>query len=131
MTVVMLAGGIDLSVGSNFALANLTALALINVAKWPVEAAVAATLGVGALVGLVNGLLIGFLQAAGVPDDARHADADSRDRRVAAADLFGADRFERRGVDVLGLYRRRLGCSASPVSFVVLVVDRDHRAVSS
>ena len=40
MTVVMLAGGIDLSVGSNFALANLTALALINVAKWPVEAAI-------------------------------------------------------------------------------------------
>ncbi len=62
MTVVMLAGGIDLSVGSNFALANLTALALINVAKWPVEAAVAATAGVGALVGLINGLLIGFLR---------------------------------------------------------------------
>ncbi len=40
MTVVMLAGGIDLSVGSTFALANLTALALINVAKWPVEVAI-------------------------------------------------------------------------------------------
>jgi ribose transport system permease protein len=62
MTVVMLAGGIDLSVGSNFALANLTALALINVAKWPVEAAIAATVGVAALVGLINGFLIGFLR---------------------------------------------------------------------
>src|SRR5277367_2298847 len=62
MTIVMLAGGIDLSVGSNFALANLTALALINVAKWPVEAAVAATIGVGAAVGLMNGFLIGFLR---------------------------------------------------------------------
>ncbi len=61
-TTVMLGGGIDLSVGSSFALANFTALALINVAKWPVEAAVAATVGVGALVGLINGLLIGFLR---------------------------------------------------------------------
>jgi ribose transport system permease protein len=62
LTIVMLAGGIDLSVGSNFALANVTALALINVAKWPVEAAIAATIGVGALVGLINGLLVGFLR---------------------------------------------------------------------
>ena len=37
-------------------------MALINVAKWPVEAAIAATVGVGALVGLINGLLIGFLR---------------------------------------------------------------------
>jgi ribose transport system permease protein len=62
MTVVMLAGGIDLSVGSAFALANLTALALINVAKWPVEVAILATVCLGALVGLINGLLIGFLR---------------------------------------------------------------------
>jgi ribose transport system permease protein len=62
MTIVMLGGGIDLSVGSSFALANLTALALINVAKWPVEAAVAATVGLGALIGFINGFLIGFLR---------------------------------------------------------------------
>ena len=58
----MLAGGIDLSVGSTFALANFTALALINVAKWPTEAAIVATMVLGALVGLVNGLLIGYLR---------------------------------------------------------------------
>src|ERR1700722_18899500 len=52
MTIVMLAGGIDLSVGSTFALANFTALALIIVA----------TMVLGALVGFVNGLLIGYLR---------------------------------------------------------------------
>src|SRR5580704_3045170 len=62
MTIVMLAGGIDLSVGSTFALANFTALALINVAKWPTEVAIVATVALGALVGLVNGLLIGYLR---------------------------------------------------------------------
>jgi ribose transport system permease protein len=62
MMIVMLGGGIDLSVGSTFALANVTALALVNVGHWPVAAAVAATIAVGGLVGLVNGLLIGFLR---------------------------------------------------------------------
>src|SRR5208283_2043621 len=62
MAIVMLAGGIDLSVGSGFALANLTVLGLINVARWPFEIAIAATLCVGALIGLVNGLLIGYLR---------------------------------------------------------------------
>ena len=62
MTVVMLAGGIDLSVGSTFALADFTVLALINVAKWPIELAIVATISVGALVGLINGLLIGYLR---------------------------------------------------------------------
>jgi ribose transport system permease protein len=64
MTIVMLAGGIDLSVGSTFALANFSALALINVAKWPVAVAVAfvAAMALGALVGFVNGLLIGCLR---------------------------------------------------------------------
>jgi ribose transport system permease protein len=62
MMIVMLGGGIDLSVGSIFALANVSALALINVAQWPVALAVAATIAVGAFVGLVNGLLIGYLR---------------------------------------------------------------------
>jgi ribose transport system permease protein len=62
MMIVMLGGGIDLSVGSTFALANVTVLALINVGRWPVAAAVVATIAVGGLVGLANGLLIGFLR---------------------------------------------------------------------
>jgi ribose transport system permease protein len=38
LTIVMVAGGIDLSVGSTFALGNIVALGLLNVAEWPVAA---------------------------------------------------------------------------------------------
>ena len=62
MSIVMMAGGIDLSVGSTFAFANFTSLALINVARWPTEAAIVATIGAAALLGLINGLLIGYLR---------------------------------------------------------------------
>jgi ribose transport system permease protein len=62
LTIVMVAGGIDLSVGSTFALGNIVALALLDVAGWPVPAVVAITLATGAAVGLVNGLLVGFLR---------------------------------------------------------------------
>ena len=62
LMIVMVAGGIDLSVGSTFALGNIVALALLNVAGWPMPAVVAATLAAGAAVGLVNGVLVGFLR---------------------------------------------------------------------
>ena len=62
LTIVMVAGGIDLSVGSVFALGNIVALALINVAELPVPVVVLATMACGAAVGLVNGLLVGYLR---------------------------------------------------------------------
>jgi ribose transport system permease protein len=62
LTIVMVAGGIDLSVGSIFALGNIVALALLGVADWPVPAVIAGTLACGAAVGLVNGLLVGYLR---------------------------------------------------------------------
>jgi ribose transport system permease protein len=62
LMIVMVAGGIDLSVGSIFALGNVVALTLLGVAEWPVGAVVAATLACGALVGLVNGILVGYLR---------------------------------------------------------------------
>ncbi len=62
LMIVMVAGGIDLSVGSTFALGNIVALALISVAEWSVPAVVVATLACGAAVGLVNGLLVGYLR---------------------------------------------------------------------
>jgi ribose transport system permease protein len=62
MTFVMMAGGIDLSVGSNFALCNLAALALINYLELPLVVGMPAVMLVGGLVGLINGILIGYLR---------------------------------------------------------------------
>ena len=62
MMIVMVAGGIDLSVGSNVALGNIVALYLMNVLAWPIAAMVPVVLIVCGLVGLVNGLLVGYLK---------------------------------------------------------------------
>lgn len=62
MGIVLVAGGLDLSVGSVFALANITALICINLLGWPVWASVLTTLLVGALCGAINGFLIGYLR---------------------------------------------------------------------
>lgn len=62
MMVVMVAGGIDLSVGSNFALGNFVALALMNMLGWPVWQALPCTLLACGLVGLLNGVLVGLLR---------------------------------------------------------------------
>ena len=62
MALVLMAGGIDLSVGSMFALCTLAALFFIQVMAWPVPVAVAATLICGALLGSVNGVLIGYFR---------------------------------------------------------------------
>ncbi len=62
MVIVMLGGGIDLSVGSTFALANIVTLIAMNVLGWPVWLALLATLVVNGMVGLMNGVLIGYLR---------------------------------------------------------------------
>lgn len=62
MMIVMVAGGIDLSVASNYALVNISALTLATVAGWPLPAVFLASLAVGGLVGLVNGILIGYFR---------------------------------------------------------------------
>jgi len=62
MALVMIVGGIDLSVGSTFALTNFCALYFMHVLKSPVLVAVAATLVFGALLGAVNGVLIGYFR---------------------------------------------------------------------
>ena len=55
-------GGIDLSVGSMFALCDFCALFCLNVLGWPVPAVIVATVVCGAALGAVNGLLIGYLR---------------------------------------------------------------------
>ena len=62
MALVVIVGGIDLSVGSMFALCDFCALFCLNVLDWPVPAVIVATLVCGAALGAVNGLLIGYLR---------------------------------------------------------------------
>src|SRR5215218_9720970 len=57
MTMIIVSGGIDLSVGATIALTGVAA-ALAIAGGWPPSAAVAAAVLLGGLVGLTNGLLI-------------------------------------------------------------------------
>jgi len=57
MTMIIVGGGIDLSVGSTIALTSVVVAVTTN-EGWPPAAAVAAGIAVGGLVGLVNGLAI-------------------------------------------------------------------------
>ena len=63
MAFSLISGGIDLSVGANFALCNFAALFFLFVTAFPVWLVVLATLATGTLVGACNGLLIGYLKA--------------------------------------------------------------------
>lgn len=62
MALVVIVGGIDLSVGSMFALTDFCALYTLDVLGWPVPLVALATVASGALLGAVNGLLIGYMR---------------------------------------------------------------------
>ncbi len=62
MTTVILVGGIDLSVGSNFALGNFMMLYFLNLAHLPVGLSALLVVLICGTVGLVNGLLVGYLR---------------------------------------------------------------------
>jgi ribose transport system permease protein len=62
MALVVIVGGIDLSVGSMFALTDFCALYTLDVLGWPVPLVVLATIVSGMLLGAVNGFLIGYLR---------------------------------------------------------------------
>ena len=62
MALVIVVGGIDLSVGSIFALTDFCALFCLDVLDLPVPAVVVITIAFGALLGAVNGFLVGYLR---------------------------------------------------------------------
>ncbi len=62
LTVVMLGGGIDLSVGSIYALAVFSAIWVIYVGEGPPWLAFAASVATGAAFGAFNGFLVGYLR---------------------------------------------------------------------
>ncbi|HTB37598.1 MAG TPA: SMP-30/gluconolactonase/LRE family protein [Reyranella sp.] len=62
MALVIVVGGIDLSVGSIFALTDFCALFCLDVLDLPVPAVVVITIAFGGLLGAVNGFLVGYLR---------------------------------------------------------------------
>jgi ribose transport system permease protein len=62
LMIVMVGGGIDLSVGSNFALGNILTLVYVNVFGFGFGATLLAVVISCGFVGIVNGLLIGYLR---------------------------------------------------------------------
>src|SRR5215510_12605655 len=56
--IVIITGGIDLSVGSVFALLGVLLSIMLTEWRWPAAAAMVAVLGIGAGIGLLHGLLI-------------------------------------------------------------------------
>ncbi|RFB88732.1 ABC transporter permease [Rhizobium leguminosarum bv. trifolii] len=62
LTVVMLGGGIDLSVGSIFALSTFAAVSVFFIFEQPVWLALLASLATGVALGALNGYLVGFLR---------------------------------------------------------------------
>ena len=62
LTIVMLGGGIDLSVGSIFALANIAAVGSFLILEQPVWVAFAAAMLTGLVFGCINGYLVGYMR---------------------------------------------------------------------
>ena len=61
LLIVVAAGGIDLSVGSNFAMSAFVALFAFHILELPIWAVLAMSVIVGAMVGVLNGTLAGLL----------------------------------------------------------------------
>mgnify|MGYP001112809722 CR=1 FL=1 len=62
LTIVMLGGGIDLSVGSIFALSCFSAVGAFFILEQPVWVCFAAALATGLVLGAINGYLVGYMR---------------------------------------------------------------------
>ncbi|MCB1384263.1 MAG: SMP-30/gluconolactonase/LRE family protein [Notoacmeibacter sp.] len=62
LALVIMAGGVDLSVGSIFAVTNFIVLLLMHEYGWPVIPAIAVTILAGMALGAINGFLIGYMR---------------------------------------------------------------------
>src|SRR5215471_12544975 len=62
LTIVMLGGGIDLSVGSIYALSTFAAVSAFFIFGWPVWAALLVAIATGIVWGSLNGVLIGYMR---------------------------------------------------------------------
>lgn len=62
LTIVMISGGIDLSVASVYTLAVLLSLICVNVEGWPVWLSFLAVMALGVVCGSINGYLVGYLR---------------------------------------------------------------------
>src|ERR1700733_2989183 len=63
MGLALISGGIDLSVGALLAACNFAALYFLYVLELPIWGVILATLATGAVIGGINGVLIGYLKA--------------------------------------------------------------------
>jgi ribose transport system permease protein len=61
LLIVVAAGGIDLSVGSNFAMSAFAALFAFHILNLPLPAVLAVSLATGAIIGSVNGIVAGLI----------------------------------------------------------------------
>jgi ribose transport system permease protein len=61
LLIVVAVGGIDLSVGSNFAMSAFVALFCFHILNLPVPAVLLASLAAGALIGSANGVMAGLI----------------------------------------------------------------------
>ena len=114
MTMIIVSGGIDLSVGSTIALTSVVTAVLLRDGCSPIDGGRGRRRSMGGLVGVVNGLAITRAAGAAVHRHARHARRRARRRQVAGRSADGQRAGRRGSTSWRSRSRRRRGCSSRP-----------------